>query len=198
MIAFFEALFGPYPFDSFGAIVDDDTRRLRAGDPDPADLLRRRADEVTVAHELAHQWFGDASARSAGSDIWLNEGWATYAEWLWTEKRRPLDAPSSAFDNSVRIPRRRPRTGRCSIADPGALGLFADPVYDRGAATLHALRHRRSATRRSSRAREWLERFDDSTATTEDFQAVYEEVSGQDLDEFFQIWLCAPEKPTNW
>ena len=86
-----------------------------------------------------------------------------------------------------------------TIADPGPLGLFVDPVYDRGAATLHALRVEVGDEAFFAGARLWLERYDDSTGTTEDFQAVYEEVSGQDLDAFFDIWVRDPVKPpTTW
>ena len=83
------------------------------------------------------------------------------------------------------------------IADPGPLGLFQDPVYDRGAATLHALRLTIGDDDAFFEgAQTWVERYDDSTATTDDFQAVYEEVSGQDLDAFFEEWLVTPAKPS--
>ena len=85
-----------------------------------------------------------------------------------------------------------------AIADPGPLGLFQGAVYDRGAATLHALRVKVGDQAFFEAAQEWLERYDDSTGTTEDFETVYEEVSGQDLDSFFDVWLRTPSKPTTW
>ncbi|MGH8824845.1 MAG: M1 family aminopeptidase [Jiangellaceae bacterium] len=84
------------------------------------------------------------------------------------------------------------------VADPGPFGLFLGPIYDRGGATLHALRVKIGDTAFFAGAQEWVSRFNDSVATTEDLQAVYEEVSGQDLDAFFDIWLRNPVKPTNW
>jgi aminopeptidase N len=72
------------------------------------------------------------------------------------------------------------------------------PIYDRGAATLYALREKVGDEVFLEGARLWLQRYDDGTATTEDFQAVYEEVSGQDLSQFFDVWLRTPEKPTTW
>ena len=81
------------------------------------------------------------------------------------------------------------------IADPGATGLFATQVYNRGAATLHALRLEVGDEDFFAGARLWVERYNDSTATTADFQAVYEEVSGRNLDAFFQTWLWAQTKP---
>ena len=75
------------------------------------------------------------------------------------------------------------------IADPGPLGLFVGPVYDRGAATLHALRLEVGDEAFFEGAQMWLKKYNDGTGTTEDFEAVYEKVSGQDLDAFFDTWL---------
>jgi len=76
------------------------------------------------------------------------------------------------------------------------MGLFAGQVYDRGAGTLHALRLKVGDEAFFAGVQTWVERYDDSTATTADFQAVYEEVSGQDLEGFFQEWLATPAKPS--
>ena len=84
------------------------------------------------------------------------------------------------------------------VADPGPLGLFLAPIYDRGAATLYALRVKVGDEAFSDGTRLWLERYDDGTATTEDLEAVYEETSGQDLGAFFDTWVRTPSKPTTW
>ncbi len=192
MIAFFEELFGPYPFDSFGAIVDDDSVGY-ALETQTRPVYSRRASEGTVAHELAHQWFGNAVSPERWQDIWLNEGWATYAEWLWSEERGGATADES-FAEVLAIPADDP-FWTVAIADPGATGLFVGPVYVRGAATLHALRQEIGDEAFLAGARLWLERYDDATATTEDFEAVYEEVAGRDLSAFFDTWLRRPVKP---
>jgi aminopeptidase N len=172
--------------DSVGYALETQTRPVYS----------RVAREATVVHELAHQWFGNAVSPERWQDIWLNEGWATYAEWLWSEDSGG-DSAQASFDAVTEIPADDPFWD-LAIADPGPLGLFHGAVYDRGAATLHALRVKIGDQAFFEAAQEWLERYDDSTGTTEDFEAVYEEVSGQDLDSFFDVWLRTPSKPTTW
>jgi aminopeptidase N len=195
MIAFLEGTFRPYPFNSSGAIVDDDSVGY-ALETQTRPIYSRVARESTVVHELAHQWFGNAVSPERWQDIWLNEGWATYAEWLWSEHSGG-DSAQASFDAVMELPADDPFWD-LAIADPGPLGLFHGAVYDRGAATLHALRVKVGDQAFFEAAQEWLERYDDSTGTTEDFEAVYEEVSGQDLDSFFDVWLRTPSKPTTW
>ncbi|HEX6255543.1 MAG TPA: M1 family metallopeptidase [Euzebyales bacterium] len=195
MIAYFESLFGDYPFNSYGAIVEDDSVGY-ALETQTRPVYSRVAREGTVAHELAHQWFGNAVSPERWQDIWLNEGWATYLSWLWLEENGGATVQSQ-FDDVMAIPAES-SFWDLAIADPGPTGLFAGAVYDRGAATLHALRTKIGDEAFFAGARLWLERYDDGTATTEDFGAVYEEASGQDLSEFFDIWLRQPTKPTSW
>jgi aminopeptidase N len=193
MIDYFEGVFGPYPFTSYGSIVDDDTVGY-ALETQTRPVYSRRALEGTVAHELAHQWLGNAVSPQRWQHIWLNEGWATYASWLWDEHDGG-DTAQESFDDVMSIPA-DDEFWDVVIADPGPLGLFLSPVYDRGAATLHALRLTVGDEAFFEGVQTWVERYDDSTATTADFQAVYEEVSGQDLDAFFEEWLVTPVKPS--
>jgi aminopeptidase N len=195
MIAFLEDAFVPYPFNSYGSIVDDDTVGY-ALETQTRPVYSRVAREFTVVHELAHQWFGNAVSPERWQDIWLNEGWATYVEWLWSEASG-RDSAQASFDAIMEIPA-DDEFWNLAIADPGPFGLFLGAIYDRGAATLHALRVEVGDEAFYAAAREWLVRYDDSTGTTEDFEAVYEEVSGQDLGTFFDVWLRTPSKPTSW
>ncbi|SDU83787.1 M1 family metallopeptidase [Jiangella alkaliphila] len=192
MIALFETEFGPYPFSSYGAIVDDDSVGY-ALETQTRPIYSRNASEGTVAHELAHQWLGNSVSPARWQDIWLNEGWASYAEWLWSEH----DGRTTAAENFADV-MAIPATSsfwQTVIADPGPLGLFAGAVYDRGAATLYALRLEIGEDAFGALSREWPARYKDSAATTDDFQALAEELSGQDLEEFFDVWVWTAGKP---
>lgn len=195
MIAFFEEQFGAYPFNSYGSIVDDNSVGY-ALETQTRPVYSLRAREGTVAHELAHQWFGNAVSPARWRGLWMNEGWATYAEWLWAEENGGATAEES-FGDVMRIAKSKPFWD-VIVDDPGAMHLFADAVYDRGAATLFALREKIGDEEFLAGTRLWLSLYNDGTATTEDLEAVYEKASGEDLSSFFDVWLRTPEKPTTW
>jgi aminopeptidase N len=194
MIGFLEQ-FGPYPFNSAGSIVDDDSVGY-ALECQTRPVYSEVADESTVMHELAHQWFGNAVSPYRWADIWLNEGWATYAQWIWSEDQGG-DTAQQAFDQVMGIPATS-SFWDVVVADPGPFGLFSGAIYSRGAATLFALRQKIGDDAFLEGAREWVARYDGGTASTDDFEALMEEVSGQDLGAFFDVWVRTPEKPTSW
>ena len=193
MLEFFADTFTPYPFVAAGAIVDDDSIGY-ALETQTRPIYSRAASEGTVAHELAHQWFGDSVSPARWKDIWLNEGWATYCSWLWAEHSGGQSV-QSAFEDVMAIPA-DDGFWQLDVTDPQPLGLFDDAVYDRGAAAIHALRHQVGDDAFFAATRVWLTRYTGRTATTEDFQRVYEKVSGQDLDAFFTTWLRQPARPS--
>ncbi|GHJ42685.1 peptidase [Catellatospora sp. TT07R-123] len=189
--------FGPYPFDSYGGVVVDDQRVDEALENQtrpiyPADTFRRGPDTVTIAHELAHQWFGDSVSLTQWSDIWLNEGFATYAEWMWGEHE---GGPTvrERFDRLYRDP-----DNRIWTVPPGAPGredMFSRSVYQRGAMTLQALRDHVGDDAFFTILRTWAKQHRDGNATTGDFTALAEKVAGEPLSGFFDAWLYQTGRP---
>jgi aminopeptidase N len=186
-------LFGTFPFESTGGIVADShvdyaletqTRPVYSGNPDHG----------TVVHELAHQWFGDSVSLASWRDIWLNEGFATYAEWLWDEQHGGPPA-RQRFDRLYALP-----AGfagwRLKPGDPGPDHLFAGfPVYLRGAMTLQAIRTEIGDTAFFAVLRAWADEHRYGTASTADFRALAERLSGHPLGALIDKWLYTSGKP---
>ena len=200
ILRFLSGLFGPYPWTASGSIVDDikglgfalenQTRVIYS--PDFFEDRASPTDDVVV-HELAHQWVGDSLSVAAWQDIWLNEGFATYTEWLWDEHESRATADET-FASFAGIPPHDPFWS-LPIGDPGPKHLFDYPVYARGAMTLHALRTKIGDTAFFDLLHEWVDRHADGNVTTPEFIALAEEVSGQPLDGFFHRWLFTAERP---
>ncbi|GAA3200252.1 M1 family metallopeptidase [Actinocorallia longicatena] len=192
-----QKLFGRYPFRSAGGIIDDpkldyaletQSRPVYAGFAPDADF---------VVHELAHQWFGDSVSLRRWQDIWLNEGFATYAEWLWHE-RGPKTAGRDSAKKIFKRYYRQPPNSPIFNPPPGAPGrkaLFSFSVYIRGAMTLQALRQRVGDKAFFKILRTWATGRRGGNATTADFIALSERISGRQLDKLFTVWLTRKGKP---
>jgi Peptidase family M1 domain/Immune inhibitor A peptidase M6 len=199
IIGFLSDTFGRYPFAAAGGIVDDleglgfalenQTRPIYS----KGFFTNREAGDSVVVHELAHQWFGDSLALQRWQHIWLNEGFASYAEWLWSE-REGLDTAQEIFDFLAELPASNPFWATM-VGDPGRARLFARPVYDRGAMTLHALRLTVGDDAFFQILREYYAAQRGGTVSTDEFIAVAERVSGRQLDTLFHDWLFTTTKP---
>lgn len=184
-------VFGPYPFDVYGVVavpgfpaaLETQTLSIFGGGV---------PNESTVMHELLHQWIGNSVTVAEWEDIWLHEGMATYFEALWTEETQGADAYTQHiqgyynFASGMTLP---------APGTPAIEQLFGASVYVRGALVLHALRMEIGDKAFFETLRTFYERYEYRNATTEDFIAVAEEVSGQALNSVFDAWLFSDTLP---
>ncbi|MDP9143224.1 MAG: immune inhibitor A, partial [Actinomycetota bacterium] len=198
VIAFLEDVFGRYPFRAAGGVVDDAADLFFALETQTRPIYSRYffgdsiSGDSVVVHEIAHQWTGDKLALAAWQHIWLNEGFATYAEWLWSEAEG-LGTADEIFQSVYSIPDDDPFWS-LTIGDPGPDRLFDIAVYFRGAMTLHALRMQIGDGAFFELLRRWTRRGPRNVSTDE-FIALAERISGQDLGDLFDAWLFTGSKP---
>jgi aminopeptidase N len=192
--------FGPYPFDSTGAIADNANYNGQAIgfslETQTRPLYSNVRSTSTIAHELAHQWFGDSVSVQTWPNIWLNEGFATFAQYLWDEHKGVKSAHQSFLDDYAR-PADSP-FWTIKVADPQRDTMFASAVYRRGGMTLQALREKIGDDPFFRILRNWTAEHAHGNATTEQFIDLAQRISGQDLSAFFQTWLYTTTKPTTW
>ncbi|GAA2370242.1 M1 family metallopeptidase [Nonomuraea africana] len=190
---YWTTVFGPYPFSSTGGVVDDFPAGYALENQTKPMYGGFQPDEAIIAHELAHQWFGNSLSIKRWKDLWLNEGFATYAEWLWSEHKGRASA-QTLFDNYYA---RQPSDavwayppGRAQPRD-----LFNESVYTRGAMTLHALRKHIGDATFFTLLKTWANDHKYGHVTTPEFIALAEKLSGKELDQFFDAWLFDKGKP---
>ncbi|MFF8097054.1 M1 family metallopeptidase [Streptomyces sp. NPDC016675] len=207
-ITWMEDKVGPYPFETYGLLMADATTGFEL-ETQTLSLFERELFtepgypewyvESIMVHELAHQWFGNSVGPATWSDLWLNEGHATWYEALYAEETadKPMEARmKAAYGASDRW---RAKGGPPAAPKPptsgSKTGIFRANVYDGAALVLYALRQEigRAAFERLERA--WVARHRDGTATTADFVRLASEVSGRDLGAFLQAWLYGQKTP---
>jgi aminopeptidase N len=197
MIAFFDDLFGPYPFEEYGVVVAAPDGLCSRTDLSyeaqtlsihcPSEFM---TSETVIAHELTHMWFGDSVSLENWQDIWLKEGFATYAQWLWESQNDPeiiaqLAREYQQFDIDTPYP----------VAEPSPDDIYTSESYFGGALVLQALREQVGEATFFDILRAYAERYRYDVAGTDEFIAIAEDVSGQDLTGFFEDWLYGDSLP---
>jgi aminopeptidase N len=190
-------VFGPYPFpeDGYGMVASD----LGGGMEHQTLTSMNRSinSDLLVAHELGHQWFGDAISIARWTDIWLNEGFATYCEGVFLEQTRG----QAAYNQIVNIWRQQLTINGVIVVPPASTSsvpsLFSNAQYDKAAMLLHMTRSRLGGAAFFETLREYVAHPDYrfGNVRTSDFIALCEENSGEELDDFFAPWLHTPDRP---
>ena len=198
MMKLFVKLFGPYPLaDGYTVVVTDDDLEI----PLEAQGISifganhcdgQRSSERLIAHELAHQWFGNSVTVQRWRHIWLHEGFACYAEWLWSEHCGEESADELARHYHQRL---IDSPQDLVLADPGARDMFDDRVYKRGALTLHALRKEIGDSDFFALLKDWTNRYRHSSVVTDDFTGLAAHYAHKSLRPLWAAWLYAPKVP---
>ncbi|WP_381555898.1 M1 family metallopeptidase [Streptomyces eurythermus] len=207
-IAWMEGKVGRYPFETYGVLMAQASTGFEL-ETQTLSLFEKSLFtepgypewylESIMVHELSHQWFGDSVTPRAWSDVWLNEGHATWYEALYSEEtaKRPLETRmKDAYGSSDRWRAAGGPPARPKPPAPGQkIDLFRPNVYDGAALILYALRQEigRPAFERLERL--WVQRHRDATATTADFVRLASAVAGRDLAGFLEPWLYGEKTP---
>ena len=194
MLAEFEDKFGAYPFESYGVVAVPEPLSFALENQtlslfDTGFLaLRRRTVENVLAHELAHQWFGNHVSPATWADIWLNEGFASWADHYWTE-----------LDGGTTFDERAADAAALSLGPPTDVTpatMFDATVYRRGALTLEALRRQIGDERFFDLLQAWSAAFGGGTASTDDFLELVRAREGVQAERLVESWLFDTTMPT--
>jgi aminopeptidase N len=209
MVAYFEKLFDePYPWEKYDQII---VRNFRWGGMENtsatilAEYAASKTDDNTdlIVHELVHQWFGNLVTCRSWEHLWLNEGMATFGEWLWIEH----DKGREAYLNMARTARRNllvrpldpaPRSPAMIskyYGQPDDTFTKSEDPYGRGGLLLHMLRMRIGDAAFFKGLATYLDQWKFNQAETDDFRRVMEDVSGHSLERFFEQWGKRPGVP---
>lgn len=193
MMQFMTERFGPYPFDAYGVALLSESTGWALETQTLSTYGAGGGDETEIFHELMHEWFGNSVSPATWQDVWLNEGFATYFQWLWQEQT----AGSAAFEATTR----QVYAGLVSrhigpVLPQQPAGMFTAATYQRGAWTLHALRLTVGDEVFFRTLRTYYDRFAGGVASTADFIATAVEVSGQPaVEALLRAWLSDASVP---
>jgi aminopeptidase N len=207
-IAWMESKVGRYPFETYGLLMADASTGFEL-ETQTLSLFERELFtqpsyprwyvESIMVHELAHQWFGDSVSPRTWSDLWLNEGHATWYEALYAQEKadRPLaDRMEAAYHASDHWRATGGPPAAPKLPDPARkTSIFRPNVYDGAALVLYALRQEIGRPAFEQVERLWVTLHKDGTASTADFVRLASHTAGRDLHGFFQGWLYGAKTP---
>jgi aminopeptidase N len=204
VLAWAERTFGPYPFSSAGAVVERPEDAGYALETQNRPVFPGAPDTGLLVHEIAHQWYGNSVTPRTWRDMWLNEGFATYAQWLWQEDHGG-DTAQQTFDSLYAggyFPDAGTNAALWSFPParpPDAARISATPVYWRGAMVLHKVRQTVGDDAFRALLRGWAREHRHGNADTGDFTSYVEESApGEDFAGIWEDWLYGegrPERP---
>ena len=205
LTTFYSQLFGDHPFEKNGfATLNNQFAWGGMENQTLTSLCPNCWESSLLAHEFAHQWFGDMITCATWADIWLNEGFATFIEALWTEnqsgynayKAEIVDHANSYISNNPGWAISNPDW---AINTPSVNTLFNYAItYEKGCCVLHQLRYVLGDTQFFAAIKSYatdLGEFKYKSATIADFMTKMNTVTGQNLDWFFNEWIYQPNHP---
>ncbi|MGI5459697.1 M1 family metallopeptidase [Streptomyces sp. CA-249302] len=199
LVDWLSGYFGPYPFSAAGGYVPNTTTGYALETQTRVYYSQRQfangANASVVVHELAHQWYGDSVSLKGWKDIWINEGFARYAQWLWSEH----EGEGTAQELADYVYASHPADDAFWTVEPGDPGpddQFDIAVYDRGALAVQALRNAVGGDTFFAILKGWPQEHAYGNASVADFEAYAERVSGRSLSSLFDAWLFQPSKPS--
>lgn len=202
MISHFSELFGPYPFEKYGhmvvnmatyAAMEHQTMTTFGSQY----INGQQTYESIVAHELAHQWYGNYLTPITMREVWLKESFATYSEMLWTHKKSGWDAACNYLRTSIQnyYITWENNNGPHTIYNPEYNLMFAPPTYEKSASVLHMLRLKLGNDAFFPFIRALLTSYPNGNINTAEFIALAEQYHGSSLTQFFQQWIYSPGIP---
>lgn len=163
----------------------------------------KKQQESLLAHEIAHQWFGNTATEKTFAHIWLSEGFATYLTHLYIESRYGTDSLNKRMQNDRNGVLVFVRNSAKPVVDNNKdyMQLLNENSYQKGSWVLHMLRRELGDSLFRRAVRTYYATYAGKNADSKDLQTIFEKVSGKDLNPFFEQWLYKPENPQlkiNW